>query len=190
MSKLENAYMRVLKDQVELLEKTRTVIVDKLAQCELQDLKVKKRGGRGNGLKLNSDNDRSMYMWIETNYKGKEYDINLFKSEIDYKSGNCHSQIGRIMFTKGYIRNLSDVTSTNRILQDFKGRYQTNERSTVLVFNSENWIDPLSYFSNKDKGRLVNGHWISVDDILQNESIGDELISAFITFIKKESELF
>ena len=50
----------------------------------------------------------------------EKYIINLFKSEIDYKSGNCHSQIGRISFTKGYDTNNSKTTSPNVILKDIK----------------------------------------------------------------------
>lgn len=185
MEERESTYMQVVNKQIELLKKAREKIILKLREYDFKDLDVNNRSGLG---KKSSNNDRRMYIWIETHYKGKEYDINLFKSEIDHRSGNCHSQVGRIMFTKGYCTNISAVTSPNRILQDSRGRYQSDKDKTVLIFNSQNWIDPLSYFKNKDKERLANKQWITVDDILGNTPIVDELIEAFIAFIKKESE--
>ena len=121
MNSNKNVYSRVLDEQVNLLKEARMILLAKLKSNPsplLDGLTVKSRGGIGGESEIN---DRRMYMWIEVNYKQKEYGINLFKSEIDWQSGNCHSQIGRIMFTKGYIKNKLTPTSTNRILKDDRG---------------------------------------------------------------------
>lgn len=190
MNTKENSYMEVLDKQIDLLYKARQKIVNELNNCNSEYISADKKGGRGRGLNSRSDNDRRMYMWIQTNYNGKEYIINLFKSEIDYKSGNCHSQIGRISFTKGYVTNNSKTTSPNVILKDIKGRCQTNADRTALIFNSRNWFDPIEYFENKDKNKikeqLANKHWISIDDILNNEEISEKLVVAFEKFIKED----
>lgn len=182
--------MEVLDKQIDLLYKTRQKIVNELNNCNSEYISADKKGGRGRGLSSKSSNDRRMYMWINTDYNNKEYVINLFKDEIDYRSGNCHSQIGRISFTKGYVTNKSKTTSPNVILKDIKGRCQTNADRTALIFNSRNWFDPIEYFENKDKNKikeqLANKHWISIDDILNNEEISEKLVVAFEKFIKED----
>lgn len=187
MKENENLFMDLLDKQVEMLLKAKAKIKNELNKNNLRDLDVSIRGGDGRGLSNNSDNDRRMYVWIETNYKGVEYNINLFKSEIDYLSGNCHSQIGRVMFTKGYTKNKSSVASPNKIVKDFEGRFQTNKQKTMLVFNSYNWVNPCDFFEDNDRNRWANKHWISVDDILNNEKIVKELVDAFINFVNSES---
>lgn len=129
MNSNKNVYSRVLDEQVNLLKEARMILLVNLkSRFSLDGLTVKTLGGMG---KENETNDRRMYMWIEVNYKQKEYDINLFKSEIDWRSGNCHSQIGRIMFTKGYIKNKSTTTSTNRILKDDREEWQTDKKKQL-----------------------------------------------------------
>lgn len=129
MNSNKNVYSRVLDEQVNLLKEARMILLVNLkSRSSLDGLTVKTLGGMG---KENETNDRRMYMWIEVNYKQKEYDINLFKSEIDWRSGNCHSQIGRIMFTKGYIKNKSTTTSTNRILKDDREEWQTDKKKQL-----------------------------------------------------------
>ena len=188
MNTKENSYMEVLDKQIDLLYKARQKIVNELNNCNSEYISADKKGGRGRGLSSKSSNDRRMYMWINTDYNNKEYVINLFKDEIDYRSGNCHSQIGRISFTKGYVTNKSKTTSPNVILKDIKGRYQTNTERTALIFNSCNWFNPLGYFENEDKikEQLANKHWISVDDILNNEEVLEKLVEDFEKFIKED----
>ena len=188
MNTKENSYMEVLDKQIDLLNKARQKIVNELNNCNSEYINADKKGGRGCGLSSKSSDDRRMYMWINTDYNNKEYVINLFKDEIDYRSGNCHSQIGRISFRKGYDTNKSKTTSPNVILKDIKGRYQTNTERTALIFNSCNWFNPLGYFENEDKikEQLANKHWISVDDILNNEEVLEKLVEAFEKFIKED----
>lgn len=184
MKENENVFMKLLDKQVEMLFEAKKRIKTELNKCNLPGLVVKQRGGAGNGLSKNSDNDRRMYVWITTEYLGKEYCINLFKSEIDCESGNCHSQIGRVMFTKGYIKNKSTIVSPNEIVKDSKGKFKTNKQKTELVFYSDKWVNPFDLFLNKDRERLVNKHWISIDDILNDKNIVTELVDAFVVFIK------
>lgn len=188
MNSNKNVYSSVLDEQVNLLKEARKILLAKLKSNPstlLDGLTVKSRGGIGGESEIN---DRRMYMWIEVNYKQKEYGINLFKSEIDWQSGNCHSQIGRIMFTKGYIKNKLTPTSTNRILKDDRGEWQTDKNQTALIFNSENWIDPLIYMDGIDKTKLANGKWITVDDILNEDGIVAEIIDAFVKFLHIENQ--
>lgn len=186
MNSNKNVYSRVLDEQVNLLKEARKILLANLkSSSSLDGLTVKDPGGMG---KENETNDRRMYMWIEVNYKQKEYGINFFKSEIDWQSGNCHSQIGRIMFTKGYVINKSKITSPNIILKDIRGKYQTNSNKTALIFNSENWIDPLTYMEGIEKTKLANGKWITVDDVLNDDGITEEIIRAFIKFLHKENQ--
>lgn len=92
------------------------------------------------------------------------------------------------MFTKGYIKNKLTLTSTNRILKDDRGEWQTDKNQTALIFNSENWIDPLTYMDGIDKTKLANGKWITVDDILNEDGIVEEIIDAFVKFLHKENQ--
>lgn len=188
MNSNKNVYSRVLDEQVNLLKEARNKLRDQLKENDLvKELSEKSDIRCGKGIKTKC-NDRRMYMWIEVNYKQKEYGINLFKSEIDWQSGNCHSQIGRIMFTKGYIKNKLTPTSTNRILKDDRGEWQTDKNQTALIFNSENWIDPLTYMDGIDKTKLANGKWITVDDILNEDGIVEEIIDAFVKFLHIENQ--
>lgn len=188
MNSNKNVYSRVLDEQVNLLKEARDKLWNQLENSDLlKELLEKSDIKCGKGIKTKC-NDRRMYMWIEVNYKQKEYGINFFKSEIDWQSGNCHSQIGRIMFTKGYVINKSEITSPNIILKDIRGKYQTNSNKTALIFNSENWIDPLTYMDGIDKTKLANGKWITVDDILNEDGIVAEIIDAFVKFLHKENQ--
>ena len=154
-------------------------------------IKNGRRGGRGIETRFN---DRRMYIWIECQYKGKEYDITLFQSEIDKDSGNCHCQIGKVMFVKGYLKNKGSVTSPNSIFTNVdyteegqtKTVYLSDEKQTFLVFNSHKWGNPLDYFADKNAERLANGKWITVDDIL-DEKIADEITDAFLKFISEDT---
>lgn len=171
--------------QKELLREAKTVLktaINKRKTTILDELEVKPGGGQGVETK---ENDRRMYAWVECWYKGKEYDINLFHSEIDSYSGNCHCQIGKVMFTKGYVKNKSDITSTNIIIQNDTGRYITNKKSTCLIFNSYKWENPLDYFESTDSSKLNNGKWITVDDVLR-ENFADKIADAFIKYVSAD----
>ena len=172
--------------QVEMLTEARRRLVSALNQKltehpELSDLEIKTRGGRGIA---GAENDRRLYVWISCRYKGKKYAINLFHSEIDPDSGNCHCQIGKVMFTRDYVVNRRTPASPNEILKDEKGEFLTNEKVTTVHFNSYKWEKPLDYFTNKDTDRLANGKWVTVDDILKGDGPAEEIAEAFFRFIK------
>lgn len=173
--------------QVEMLKEARGRLVTTLNQKlsehpELSDLEIRTRGGQGIA---GATNDRRMYVWISCKYKEKEYAINLFHSEIDPESGNCHCQIGKVMFTRDYVVNRRTPASPNEILKDEKGEFFTNEQVTSVHFNSYKWENPLEYFTDKDTGRLANGNRVTVDDILKEDSLVEEIAEAFFRFIKK-----
>lgn len=172
------------ENQIKKIDAAREEITSKLKTSILEDFKVVS-SSQGSGSEK-TKNDRRIFQWIATKYKDVEYAINFFHSEIDYKSGNCHTQIGKIMFTKGYRLNKSDLTSPNEILKDFKGRYMSNENSTALIFNSNNWINPVDYFSDSAKSHYPNLKIIMIDDINNDSEIFEETVNAFISFIKDE----
>ena len=188
---MSNYSFRELTDlQVSLLKEARNLLVSSLEKkTELLDLEIKNNSRSGCGIE-SSTNDRRMYVWIECRYKGKEYNITLFQSEIDPNSGNAHTQIGKVMFVKGYVQNKRTPTSPNVILSRInmkkggKTEYLSDENQTLLMFNSYKWENPLNYFENMEKERLSNGKWITVDDVFQ-EGFADEITDAFIKFMKQ-----
>ena len=166
--------------QIKLIACARENVISELKTIKDKNFTIK--NDRGMGIKRYPI-DRRMHQWISTNYKDIEYCINFFYSEIDYKSGNIHTQMGRIMFTKGYRYNKSKVSSPNEILKDYKGRYMSDENKTVLIFSSETWINPVDYFEKDDKS---NKKMITVDDINNDDDILKKLVKAFMKFVKCE----
>ncbi len=143
-----------------------------------------KKGENGCG-KDTDYNDRSMYHWITAcGSDDKEYELAFFYSEIDVDSGNCHCQLGRLMFVKGLIKNPgSNITSPNEVICNKPGE-------TTIVFHSNKWINPLDYIFGSDKPqkeefqkKLANGKWITVDDVCRDESIKQFVVKAFVKFI-------
>ena len=173
------------ENQIKKIADARKKIKKELEKLKLEDFKVV---SSSKGRKCeNTGNDRRIFQWISTKYKDVEYAINFFHSEIDENSGNCHTQIGKIMFTKGYCLNKSKkLTSPNVILKDSHGHYMTNGNSTVLIFNSNNWINPVDYFSDSAKSHLTESCKIMIDDINNDSEILEETVNAFISFIKDE----
>lgn len=162
----------------------RNKIIKQLDERKIDDLEIVKRGGSG----VNGKYDRSLYYWITVYYKGKEYGINLFLCEIDSDSGNCHIDIGRIMFTKDYIYNKSKtITSPNEIIK-FGNKWSTDDKATLLIFNSYKWVDPITYLKGIEENELMNKKWITVDDILENNDMTDKLVEAFKSFIETGAE--
>ena len=60
----------------------------------------------------------------------------------------------------------------------------SDENKTVLIFSSENWINPIDYFEEDNKS---NKKMITVDDINNDEEISENLVKAFMKFVKYES---
>ena len=190
----EEASMRfkdVTEMQVELLSEARRIMVSSLAKRKegnpgLESLEIREWGGRGIE---NALNNRRMYMWIACLYKGKEYKINFFHSEIDAMSGNCHCQIGKVMFTKDFVQNKQGPLSPNVIFRNEddqeNSEFLTDRDSTVFVFNSYKWHSPLEYFKDAAPDKLANGKWVTVDDILDG-GLADEIADAFFEFIMKD----
>lgn len=172
------------ENQIKKINAARGKITTSLEKLKLEDFKII-NSSCGSGSEK-TKNDRRIFQWIETKYKDVEYAINFFHSEIDINSGNCHTQIGKIMFTKGYRLNRSYLTSPNEILKDFKGRYMSNKNSTALIFNSNNWINPIDYFSDSAKSHYPNLKKIMIDDINNDSEILTETVNAFVSFIKDE----
>ncbi len=184
----ENTFEAAMDHVIELLSMAREELLAELKSRDIPDLKIVFRGGRGI---RSSVNDRRMYFWISCYYRGEEYCINLFESEIDDYSGNCHCQIGKIMFTKDYLKNKSECGSPNEILKDEEGNFISDRKVTQLRFNSYKWENPLDYFENRDRSRLFNKSWVTIDDVLEkNDTISpspsvktEEIVDAFLRFI-------
>ena len=64
--------------------------------------------GRGGFIK----NDYRAYQWIEVRIQGREYWITAVFNDLDFNSGNFHSQYGRIQFWKD-IRKIGHVSTPN-----------------------------------------------------------------------------
>jgi len=187
MSNEFTGFQDTVELQIRMLKEARRKLVSALNQKlsefpELSDLEIKTRGGQGI---VGATNDRRMYVWISCKFKEKEYAINLFHSEIDPNSGNCHCQIGKVMFTWDYVVNRKPPASPNEILMDDKGEFLTSREVTTVHFNSYKWESPLDYFTDKDTGRLANGNWVTVDDILKADSLTEEIAEAFFRFVSK-----
>lgn len=127
-------------------------------------------------------NDRRLFVWVPIQYKNKEYLITLFHSEIDKRSGNCHSQLGRIQFVKDIISS-KYISSPNKILK--KGKDQ-NEQPTVVEFCSYKWLNPLDYMDGKyTKEMCKNKKWITIDDVNGDDNIPRLISEAFEKFIEE-----
>ncbi len=64
--------------------------------------------GRGGFIK----NDYRAYQWIEVRIEGREYWITVVYNDLDFNSGNFHSQYGRVQFWKD-IRKIGHVSTPN-----------------------------------------------------------------------------
>lgn len=126
----------------------------------------------------------------------KEYLIDLFYSEIDPVSGNCHSQIGRVCFVKDVIYNPGSNLSSPNVLLDENGKQTkiklASKRQVVnLGFGQYKWENPLKYI---DKGELSeedcqNKCWISVGDVLERMEVPRIIAKAMKDFISKSNHL-
>lgn len=136
---LKHEFINLAEQMRKCLIKCRSKILSKLADKKFDGLEIKTCDNSRDSCGVNTPkNDRRLYVWITTYYKGKEYDINLFHSEVDYQSGNCHCQIGKIMFTKNYVKNKNYITSPNEILKS-NGFWLTDKNTTILSFHSYKW---------------------------------------------------
>jgi hypothetical protein len=173
-------FEELVEQQVKLLHVARDKLVAELNKKPKDGVTIKTGGTSGKGRNI-GENDRRLYVWIECIYKGKEYCINLFESEIDYRSGNCHCQIGKVKFTKGYLQNYENACSSpNEIIKSSK-------KFTHLIFNSWKWEKPFDYFENKDVKRLVNGKWVTVDDVLNSDELTSDIVKGFFEFIDEDN---
>ena len=64
--------------------------------------------GRGGLIK----NDYRAYQWIEARVGGREYWVTAVYNDLDFNSGNFHSQYGRVQFWKD-IRKIGHVSTPN-----------------------------------------------------------------------------
>lgn len=102
--------------------------------------------------------------------------------EIDKKSGNCHSQVGRIQFVKDIIPS-KYISSPNSMLKEGNDE---KEQPTVVEFCSYKWINPLNYMDEKyTKEMCLNEKWITIDDVISNDNIPMLLAEAFEKFIEE-----
>lgn len=149
---------------------------------EYSNFDIPKYDGRtGIGVET-SKNDRRLFVWIPIRDKGTEYLITLFYSEIDKKSGNCHTQIGRIQFVKNIIPS-KYISSPNNVL--IKGNDE-KEQPTVIEFCSYKWINPLDYMDGKyTKEMCLNRKWITIDDVNCDDNVPILIAKAFEKFIEE-----
>ena len=120
-------------------------------RSEFQTAKITEHSGRNHHENIyveqnQSINDYRNYQWIKIHIGNEIFWITLFYNDIDNKSGNIHTQFGRIQFWKG-------VTKEGK-----KGRYSphhkveyTDPQKTYWRFCGENakdpqmWIDSPTY---------------------------------------------
>ena len=149
---------------------------------EHTNFKIPKYDGKTGVGTNRSKNDRRLFVWVPILFKGKEYLITLFYNEIDKKSGNCHSQIGRIQFVKDIIPS-EYISSPNSVIKEGNDE---KEQPTVVEFCSYKWINPLDYMDGKyTKKMCLNKKWITIDDVNCNDIIPLLIAKAFEKFIEE-----
>ena len=187
--------MHVIKQET---KNARKRLVEKLEPLlENVGITPPKSGGKEGIGTSTKYNDRTMYAWISViGLDGKEYVLNLFYSEIDEGSGNCHCQLGRLMFVDGWLTNGSKITSPNKILKltgDDVEKLEESNHDTfgsdkVIVFHSSKWHDPLKYTTKLTAQECCNGKWLTVADVNRDENVAALVAEAFIQFIPTEAK--
>lgn len=175
-------YSECINSLVELQKNAQKRIIEALEPLsEKNKFIIPKYDGK-TGVGVNTiKNDRRLFVWIPINYKDNEYLITLFYNEIDERSGNCHSQIGRVQFVKG-INESKYISSPNTILK--KGNYE-KEEATRVEFNSYKWKNPLDYMDGEFTNKMCeNGKWITIDDVNHNEQVPNLIAKALEKFIE------
>ena len=110
--------------------------------------------------KKTSIKDYRNYMWICVIYHEKRYWLTLFYNDVDEKSGNFHTQFGRIQFWKNIERNLNRRYGINK---------QSDKDKTLWHYNKKDMYDPFVWIDSPDYKRK-------------------EVVQMFINFIKKDNK--
>ena len=135
---------------------------------ERVDSSIKVRAGCGGNSHSNmyiendllSINDYRNYLWICVKNGEQRHWLTLFFNDVDEKSGNFHTQFGRIQFW----RNVDSVT---------KGRYGVNRKCEE---NSACWV--------LDKGNMKDPHrWVDAPNYRPTEIVND-----FLRFVRIENK--
>ncbi|MCR5060054.1 MAG: hypothetical protein K6A80_03365 [Saccharofermentans sp.] len=155
--------------KISLLEAAKKKLIRALKGLDIEGLTIHERGGQG---RKSIYNDRRMVIWIRCEYEGREYWITLFESEIDPESGNCHTQYGKIMFVKDLVKNYSSMSSPNQICD------RTGE-SVFLRFESGKWKTPFP---------LGDREYVTAGDVMENDTLADEIAEAFAGFVKEQED--
>lgn len=118
------------------------------------------------GIETNG-NDRRDYYWISITQNNKTYWLTLFYNEIDFASGNFHSQIGRIQFWKNIEQRGTHGQTPNymQILDNDK---------RIWWMDMENCTQPNG---RKGKPTYIDGEDYDIDKIAE----------AFVSFINEEN---
>ena len=152
--------------KISLLLEAKRKLIRALKDLDIEGLTIHERGGQG---QKNRYNDRRMVIWIRCEYEGREYWLTLFESEIDRKSGNCHTQYGKIMFVKDLVKNDSPMSSPNKISE-------RDDESVLLRFGSGKWKTPFPFGERE---------YVTAGDVLENDVLADEIAAAFVRFVKE-----
>lgn len=173
-------YIDCIEILISLQKKAQKRIIEALGELGDKNFNIPKYDGK-KGIGVNTKyNDRRLFVWIPIFVNDEEYLITLFLNEIDEKSGNCHSQIGRIQFVKNIVPSRY-ISSPNKILG--KGNNK-KEQPTVVEFCSYKWKNPLDFMDGKyTKEKCLNKKWITIDDVNSNEDIPKLIAEAFKNFV-------
>lgn len=127
-----------------------------------------------------SKNDYRNYVWLS--FKCKPNDevcwLTMFYNDVDTKSGNYHTQIGRIQFVKG--------------IKNHNGRYgphfydAKDSKRILKLCAEENCAEPKK--SNLSGYEPINGAFYTIDDILRSDLITEYIINEFLKFISTNSK--
>ena len=85
-------------------------------------------------------NDYTNYFWLEFNIEGNIYWVTLFYNDIDEKSGNPHTQFGRIQFWKVNL-NEGAVNTPHRKVEG-KWEFCKGQASSYSVWMDDENYDP------------------------------------------------
>ena len=174
-----NNYEKTREVIITMHAEARNKVIDELLKRNLEGLTIYTKGGQGIRTR---DNDRREYCWIRCFYRGREYWLTFFHSEMDKWSGNVHTQY-RLMFVYALVKNVSNTTSPNEIT----GRdiTDTDKDCTDLVFNSYKWYNPAEEIEGWNKGSVTPG------DILESEDaeLTSKVVDCFIRFIRRKHML-
>ena len=130
-------------EQLKILSAAKKKIYDALEKDERFSLANSTR--TGNGINSNT-NDMSLYRWIPVMTDNKGCWVTWFYNYVDSKTGNSHTDFGRIGFCQPLKPNIKNPFTNTGV-------------------DKNSWASPTGFGSFSPK----NKKWLTVDDVLDDD---------------------